>query len=120
MLILVLPITGYVCAFFFRHTRQQIVIHESVRNDVYLDDKSLIVILEVRDMDGTVICLSWQSVKVGPDIIIPSLMTAINIELGTSSITHNISKSLGLPGCDRMLRRSESNNKSCMGHAQAL
>lgn len=47
---------------------QQIVIHESVRNDIYLDkDKSLTVILEVRDMDDTAIYLSWQSAKVGPD-----------------------------------------------------
>lgn len=47
---------------------QQIVIHESVRNDVYLnEDKSLTVILDIRDMDGTTIYLSWQSAKVSPD-----------------------------------------------------
>lgn len=34
------------------------------------------------------------SAKVGPDIIIPSLKTAVNIELGTSSIKNNIQKAL--------------------------
>lgn len=47
---------------------QQIMIIESVRNDIYLDDnKSMTLLIEVRDQDGVTIYLAWQSAMVSPN-----------------------------------------------------
>lgn len=47
---------------------KQIVITESIRNNVYLqEDKSLVLLVEVRDPDGVTIFLAWQSAVVSPN-----------------------------------------------------
>lgn len=47
---------------------QQIMIVDSVRNDIYLDgDKPLTLLVEVRDQDSVTIYLAWQSAMVSPN-----------------------------------------------------
>lgn len=47
---------------------QQIMIIGSVRNDIYLDEnKSLTLLVEVRDQDDVTIYLAWQSGRVSPN-----------------------------------------------------
>jgi hypothetical protein len=47
---------------------QQIIIIESIRNTVYLDeDKPLVVIVEVRDQDDVTIYLAYQTATVRPN-----------------------------------------------------
>ncbi len=43
---------------------QQIIISESVKNDAYPDDKSMTLLVEIRDQEDVTIYLAWQSTVV--------------------------------------------------------